>query len=141
MPNADPLELKGLSEIGDYASREIRTIGPDATIHEAGRLMAKYNIGSLLVQENGAYVGILTDTDLARKGTARGVNPEAEKVKSLMSSPIITIESHRTVEEAQAFMKSKGVRHLGITEDGKIVGVVTLSDIVRYYTTFFVTSE
>jgi CBS domain-containing protein len=58
-----------------------------------------------------------------------------------MSSPIITIEGDRSVEETQAFMKARGVRHLAVTEEGTIVGIVTLSDVIRYYANFFATTE
>ena len=104
-------------------------------------MMAKYNVGSLLVLGGGQYVGILTDTDLARKGLAQGVNPEKDRVQSLMSSPIITIDSHRLVEEARALMKGKGIRHLAVTEEGKIVGLISLGDLIRYYAANFKMSE
>lgn len=141
MPNAGEFEAKGLSEIGEIMTREVKTVEADATIQEAGRLMAEYSVGSLLVVKTGQYVGIMTDTDLARKGMARGVNPEKAQVQSLMSSPIISIESHKLVEEAQAFMRTKKIRHLVVTEEGKIVGIVSLGDLVRYYAAFFMTSE
>jgi CBS domain-containing protein len=141
MPNPGPKEPKGPSEIIDYTSRNIKTIPADATVQEAGRMMDTFSVGSLLVVKDGRYAGIVTDTDLARKGAARGINPEKEPIKSLMSSPIITIEGDRSVEETQAFMKARGVRHLAVTEEGTIVGIVTLSDVIRYYANFFATTE
>jgi len=141
MPDSDDLEEKLLSAVSDLMSREIRTVAADATLREASRLMAKYNVGSLLVLGGGQYLGILTDTDLARKGLAQGVNPEEDRVQSLMSSPIITIDSHRLVEEARALMKGKGIRHLAVTEEGKIVGLISLGDLIRYYAANFKMSE
>lgn len=141
MPDTDDLEEKLLSEVGDLMSREIRTIAPDTTLREASRLMGKYNVGSLLVRGGGEYLGILTDTDLARKGLAQGVNPEKDKVQSFMSSPIITIDIHRLVEEARAIMKGKGIRHLAVTEEGKIVGIISLGDLIRYYAATFKMTE
>jgi CBS domain-containing protein len=141
MPDTDDLEEKLLSEVGDLMSREIRTIAPDTTLREASRLMGKYNVGSLLVLGGGEYLGILTDTDLARKGLAQGVNPEKDKVQSFMSSPIITIDVHRLVEEARAIMKGKGIRHLAVTEEGKIVGIISLGDLIRYYAATFKMTE
>jgi CBS domain-containing protein len=141
MPDTDDLEEKLLSEVGELMSREIRTIAPDTTLREASRLMGKYNVGSLLVLGGGQYLGILTDTDLARKGLAQGVNPEKDKVQSFMSSPIITIDIHRLVEEAQALMKGKGIRHLAVTEEGKIVGIISLGDLIRYYAATFKMTE
>ncbi|MBI4400870.1 MAG: CBS domain-containing protein [Nitrospirae bacterium] len=141
MPNPGEFEAKGLSEISEIMTGDVKTIEADATLQKAGRVMAEYSVGSLLVVKKGQYVGILTDTDLARKGMARGANPEKEQVQSFMSSPILSIESHKLVEEAQAFMKAKKIRHLAVTEEGKIVGIVSLGDLVRYYAAFFMTSE
>ena len=141
MPDTDDLEEKLLSEVGDLMSREIRTVAADATLREASRLMGKYNVGSLLILGGGQYLGILTDTDLARKGLAQGVNPEKDRVQSLMSSPIITIDIHRLVEESRALMKGKGIRHLAVTEEGKIVGIISLGDLIRYYAATFKMTE
>jgi CBS domain-containing protein len=141
MQDLGDLEEKLLSEIGELMNREIRAVAADATLREAGRLMGKHNVGSLLVQDGGQYIGILTDTDLARKGLAHGVNPEKDRVQSLMSSPIITIDCHRLVEEARAQMKLKGVRHLAVTDEGTIVGIISLGDLIRYYAGNFKMSE
>lgn len=141
MLNPEDKEMQALAEVADYMARSIKTVSPETTIQEAGRLMAKFNIGSLLVVKDGEYVGILTETDLARKGMAKGINPETTTVQTLMSAPIISIESHKAVEEAHAFMKAKGIRHLGVTEAGKIVGIVSLSDLIRYYASYFQMSE
>jgi signal-transduction protein with cAMP-binding, CBS, and nucleotidyltransferase domain len=141
MPHTDDLEEKLLSEVGEIMSRQIRTVQSDASLREAGRLMEQFNVGSLMVVGGGQYIGILTDTDLARKALAEGVNPEKDRVQSFMSSPIITIDSRRLVEEARALMKGKGIRHLPVTEEGKIVGLISLGDLVRYYTANLKMSE
>jgi len=144
MQDQEDLEMKALSAVADHMSRSIKSVSAEATLQEASRLMAALNIGSLLVTQNDQYVGILTDTDLARKGMARGINPETASVQSLMSSPIISIESHKTVEEAHVLMKGKGgegFRHLVVTEAGKIVGIVSLSDLICYYASNFQMSE
>ncbi|TAJ09888.1 MAG: CBS domain-containing protein [Nitrospirae bacterium] len=121
------------SSVADYAHREVKTIEEEATIQEAGKRMARFNIGSLLVTNNGTYVGMLTDTDLARVAAARGLNPTTEPVRSIMSREITAIEGHRSMEEAQTFMKSRGIRHLAVLAQGTIVGIVTLSDVLHYY--------
>ena len=144
MLDAEDVEMKALSAVADYMSRLIKSVPLAATLHEASQLMATLNIGSLLVTKEDQYVGILTDTDLARKGMAAGINPHTASVQSLMSSPIMSIESHKTVEEAHVLMKGKGgegFRHLAVTEAGKIVGIISLSDLIRYYATNFQMSE
>jgi signal-transduction protein with cAMP-binding, CBS, and nucleotidyltransferase domain len=141
MPDSGDLEEQLLSEVSELMSRQIHAVPADASLREASRLMEKFNVGSLLVLRDGQYIGILTDTDLARKGLAKGVDPEKDKVQSLMSSPIITIDCQRLVEEARALMKSKGIRHLAVTEEGKIVGIISLGDLIRYYAANFKMSE
>jgi signal-transduction protein with cAMP-binding, CBS, and nucleotidyltransferase domain len=141
MLNPEEKEMQALAEVADYMARAIKTVSPETTIQEAGQVMAKFNIGSLLVVKGGEYAGIITETDLARKGMAKGINPEKTTVQALMSAPIISIESHKAVEEAHALMKAKGIRHLGVTEAGKIVGLVSLSDLIRYYASYFQMSE
>jgi signal-transduction protein with cAMP-binding, CBS, and nucleotidyltransferase domain len=141
MSESDDLDEKLLSEVRDLMSREIRSVAVDASLREASRLMTKFNVGSLLVIEGAKHVGILTDTDLARKGLAQGVNPEKDRVQSLMSSPLITIDGSRLVEEARALMKAKGIRHLPVTEEGKIIGLISLGDLIRYYAANFKMSE
>jgi signal-transduction protein with cAMP-binding, CBS, and nucleotidyltransferase domain len=141
MLSPEDKEMQALSEVADYMARSVKSVPPETTIQEAGQVMAKFNIGSLLVVKEGEYAGIITETDLARKGMAKGINPEKTTVQALMSSPILSIESHKTVEEAHALMKAKGIRHLGVTEAGKIVGLVSLSDLIRYYTSYFQMSE
>jgi CBS domain-containing protein len=121
--------------VADYAQREIRAIEEDATIQEAGKRMARFGIGSLLVTNNGTYVGMLTDTDFVHAAAARGLNPTTEPVGSIMSREIAAIEGHRSMEEAQTFMKSRGIRHLAVLAQGTIVGIVTLSDVLHYYQT------
>jgi CBS domain-containing protein len=130
---AESPSSKPLAKTADYASRDIKSMPAEATIQEAGKLMARYSVGSLLLVKDGAYVGLVTDTDLARIAAARGLDPVTHPVSSVMSREIASIEGHRTMEEAQAFMKSRGVRHLVVLDQGKIVGIVTLSDVIRYY--------
>lgn len=98
--------------------------------------MARLNVGSLLVMARGTIVGIVTDTDLARKGAGQGLDPATASVRAIMSSPVMAIDGRRSVEEAQVFMRSRGVRHLGVMDRGKIVGMFTLSDLVRYLSAF-----
>ena len=134
-------EMMVLSEVARYMVRDIKSVPAEATLQDASRLMAQCSIGSVLVKKGGQIIGILTETDMARKGMAQGVNPQTTLAESLMSAPVITIEGYKTVEEAHGLMKAKGIRHLPVTEDGTIVGMLSLSDLVRYYATGFQTTE
>lgn len=129
------------TEIGAYANRNLKSIAAEALVQEAGQMMADHDVGALLVVKKDQFVGIVTDTDLARKGIAMAMHPEIQPVQVLMTTPLVSIGTHQPVEEAYALMKTKNVRHLAVTEDGRVVGIVSTSDILRYYATHPYTAE
>ena len=114
-------------------SRNLKTIPHNATLKEAACLMRDKRIGSLLVVQNGDHVGILSETDLVRRGIAEGLDPDKAIVEGIMSSPIITIDIEKTAEEANAVMSERGIRHLAITNEGKIVGILSVRDLLIYF--------
>ena len=111
-------------------NRDIKKISPDAKIRELAQLMRDKKIGSALVEQSSGYIGIVSETDLVRKGLAEGLNPDQATVRQVMSSPIITIDINRTVADANDLMARRGIRHLPITELGKIVGIISVRDLV-----------
>lgn len=123
--------LRGTVE--DYMSHEVRSIHRAATIKEAGRLLQKYKVGSLLVDDGSRYIGIVTDSDLSRKAVAKGLDPNTTTVMACMSKPVVSIEETEPLDEAVALMKEAGIRHLAVTADRTIIGVLSLSDVVRAY--------
>jgi CBS domain-containing protein len=120
--------------VSEYMSRDVRSVHRDASLKEAGRLFSKWKVGSLLVDDDRRYVGIITDTDLSRKGVGKGLDPQNTPVKTCMSKPVITIEDSEALAAAVTLMKAKGIRHIAVTEDGTIIGVLSVSDILRAYT-------
>jgi len=114
-------------------NRKMRTIQTGATLLEAARLMREVRVGALLVEENGQFVGVVSETDLVRKAMAEGREIDQEKVRTIMSSPIITIDIDRPASDASDLMSEKGIRHLAVTDSGKIVGVISVRDLLRYY--------
>lgn len=119
--------------IEEYMCSDVRSVDRNAPIKEAGRLLQKFKVGSLMVDDGRRYVGIITDTDLSRKAVAKGLDPNKTTVKECMSKPVITIEDSEPLTEAVELMKKKGVRHLAITSDGTIMGVLSVSDLLRAY--------
>jgi signal-transduction protein with cAMP-binding, CBS, and nucleotidyltransferase domain len=119
--------------VADYMSHDVRSVHKDAPIKEAGRLLQKWKVGSLLVDDGARYVGIITDTDLSRKAVAKGLDPNTTTVKACMSKPVISIEDDEPLAAAITLMKHKGIRHVAVTEDGTIVGILSVSDILRAY--------
>jgi len=123
--------------IKDYMHQEVKTISVDATLKDLGQAFIDQGVSTLLATEGDKYVGIVSDKRLAREGIAKGLNPETATVRAIMRANMLTIESDQPVREAQAMMKSNGVRHLVVTEQGNIVGIVSISDLIRFYTDFF----
>jgi CBS domain-containing protein len=114
-------------------SRDLRTIGPDATLAEAARMMRDARIGALLVKDDQSYVGVVSETDLVRKGMACNLDPAHERVDAVMSSPVISIEIDRSAHEASDLMAVKAIRHLAVSQDGQIVGIISVRDLLRYF--------
>ena len=110
--------------------KEIEQISPQATLREAARRMRDKRIGSLLVGEGDRQVGVISEADFVRRALAEGLDPDSTRVESIMSQPIISIDIDRTAKEANDLMATKGVRHLAITDRGKIVGIISVRDLV-----------
>ncbi len=113
--------------------RNPRSISPEATLAEAAVMMRDTRVGAILVAERETFIGIVSETDLVRKAMAGQLNVAQATVRAVMSSPVITIEQDRSAHDASDLMAEKGIRHLGVTEDGRIVGIVTVRDLLRYF--------
>lgn len=118
-------------------TKEVKKVGPKATLFETAQLMKNYRIGSLLVEDGHECVGIVSETDLVRKGLAVSVDPYKASVDSIMSSPLISIDIRKSPKDANDLMSERGVRHLAITEHGKIVGMLSVRDLLIYFKNAF----
>jgi signal-transduction protein with cAMP-binding, CBS, and nucleotidyltransferase domain len=128
-------------DIGDYMSSPVFSIDSELTVQEAAQQMHAKNVGALLVRVHDEYVGIITETDLARKVVAVGLNLENTMVSSVMTQPVFSMDRYIPVEEAEEFMKNKGIRHLAITEEDEIVGMLSIKDLVSCYSKAFKMTE
>lgn len=120
-------------QVAEHMSPEIRSLSQDASLREAGQLMQKWKLGSLLLTDNQSYVGFITDSALARDVVANGLNPNTTPVKACMRKPVVAIEGNRPIIDAVRLMKEQATRHLAVTQDGQIIGVISVSNILRYY--------
>jgi len=114
-------------------NRELKKILSSTSIQEAARIMGIQKVGSLFIEKDGKLVGILTETDIVRKAAAKGLDLKKDTVDSIYSKPIISIEGTRSPQDAFDLMGEVGTRHLGITERGKVVGVVSVRDLLVYF--------
>jgi CBS domain-containing protein len=119
--------------VSDFMAHTVRTISLDATLREAGQSLQKWKIGSLLVQSGDEYIGSISETELTSEVVASGTDATTTTVKTCMREPLVMIETSDPIVEAVRLMKEKGTRHLAVTESGRIVGVVSVSDVLRYY--------
>ena len=114
-------------------ARNIVTVDKQATALEVAAIMDTKNVGSVLVidKANGKYVGIVTERDIVRKVIAKGLDGSSYLVKGVMSSPLVTIESTKTIFEAGDLMDQKRVRHLAVTEGSEVVGILSIRDLIN----------
>jgi CBS domain-containing protein len=112
-------------------ARTIITIDEDASVIEASKAMVENNRGSVVVMKKGVSVGILTERDVMKRVVAKSLDPGSTKVKDVMTSSPVTIEKDRPLREAIDLMNRKGLRRMLVTENGRIVGIFTLRDIVK----------
>ncbi|MEE9203555.1 MAG: CBS domain-containing protein [Nitrospirales bacterium] len=113
--------------------RELKTIAHHVPIREVAKRMRDERVGALFVEQNGELVGIVTETDVIRRAVAEDLDLGSLRAQSIMTVPIVTIESIRTVQDAHDMMGDLGIRHLGVTEQGKLVGVVSVRDLLVYF--------
>jgi signal-transduction protein with cAMP-binding, CBS, and nucleotidyltransferase domain len=116
--------------VGDSMKRDIKKVPHTATIKKVAAKMKSDKVGSLFVEKKKELVGIVTETDIIRKAVATGANLGKVTVEKIMSKPIATIELYRSNRDASDLMSDLGIRHLGVTENGKIVGIVSVRDLL-----------
>ncbi|MBK5283289.1 MAG: CBS domain-containing protein [Nitrospiraceae bacterium] len=120
-------------QVAEHMSLDIRNVSQDASLREAGQQMQQWKLGSLLVTDRQSYVGFITDSILAREVVAKGLDPNTTVVKTCMRTPVLTIEGDRPIIDAVRMMKEQASRHLAVTQDGAIIGVISVSNVLRYY--------
>jgi len=113
-------------------SGEVYSVAPDAMVFEAIKLMAEKNVGALLVMKGQKLVGVLSERDYTRKVFLRGKSSKETRVDEIMSKDVFTITAQDGVDKCLALMTDKHIRHLPVLESGKVVGVVSIGDLVKH---------
>jgi CBS domain-containing protein len=111
---------------------EVWTISPTATVFEAIRLLAQRNIGALPVMDGEKLIGIFSERDYTRKVALEGKTSRDTRVREIVSSDVISITSETTVEEAMRLMTENRIRHLPVIENERLVGFISIGDMVNW---------
>jgi CBS domain-containing protein len=112
--------------------QDIWYVSPDACVYDAIEIMAEKYVGALLVVADGNLVGVVSERDYARKVILQGKSSKQTQVKEIMTSPAIFVTPEHTVEDSMRIMTEKHIRHLPVVDDGKILGVVSIGDLVKW---------
>lgn len=124
--------MSRLAVILEDKGGEVFAIEADASVFEAVQQMVELNAGSLLVTESGEITGIVTERDYLRRVALHELDDRETLVREIMSSPLIVVTPETTVDECMALMTDRRIRHLPVVDGGKVVGVVSIGDLVKF---------
>jgi CBS domain-containing protein len=120
-----------LSHLLDGKGRAVHAVAPGASVIDAIRSMADNHVGALLVMEGAELVGIVSERDYARKVILLGRSSSTTAVRDIMSAPVVTVSPDQTVDDAMRLMTERRIRHLPVTRGSKVIGVVSIGDLVK----------
>lgn len=121
-----------ISEILNRKSTDVWTVSPETTVYDAIKLMSDRNIGAVPVVEGGQVTGILSERDYTRKVVLCGKSSRTTAVGDIMSSPVRTVEPTDSIEACMQIVSSKRCRHLPVVSHGKLVGMISIGDLVNW---------
>ena len=123
--------MKTVRQLIQGKTRGLCTIGPDAHVFDALKVMAEKDIGALPVVEGGRLAGIISERDYARKVILHGKSSHDTPVRDIMTEHVVCVRLANTVEEWMALMTDKRVRHLPVVENDQLIGVLSIGDLVK----------
>jgi len=123
--------MKTVRQLLQSKGSAVYSVTPEASVFDALRLMADKNIGALLVVSGGRLSGIMSERDYARKVILHGKSSHDMPVREIMSEKVVTVQPEQTVEDCMALMTGKRIRHLPVVNGEKIVGLLSIGDLVK----------
>jgi CBS domain-containing protein len=123
--------MKTVRQLLQSKSGTLCTIGPDASVLDALKLMAEKNVGALLVVKGEKLAGIISERDYARKVILLGKSSHGTQVREIMTERAVCVQPDNTVDECMALMTDKHIRHLPVIENEKLIGVLSIGDLVK----------
>jgi CBS domain-containing protein len=123
--------MKNVRDLLQDKGDKVFTVSPNATVYEALQLMAEKNLGALVVCDREAVVGLLSERDYARKIALKGLMSKDVPVSAIMTSNVIHVTPDHNIESCMSLMNNHRIRHLPVIENGRLVGLVSIGDIVK----------
>jgi CBS domain-containing protein len=124
--------MQTVKDILDAKGSEIISIGPDATLYEALEVMAERNVGAILVVDaSGGILGIFSERDFARKFIIKGRTGDGTRVKEIMTTRVLYVQPETSISDCMNLMTEKRIRHLPVIVAGKVVGLVSIGDVLK----------
>ncbi len=122
--------MAGIVLVRDVMTKEVKVVRPDTLVKEVVATMNKFDIGSIVVVQSDRPVGIITERDILKRIVEPCLAPEALRAREVMSTPVVTINDTASIDEAAEIMAKKRIKKLLVVGDGKLVGMLTFTDIV-----------
>ena len=113
------------------------SVSPDASLQECSKVMAKNHVGALVIKDGNKSIGLITEQDIVRKVIAKGINPLTKKVRDFMEKKLKTISPNSDIYDALIIMRDSNIRHLPVVDGGKMVGLLTLKDVLKIEPSLF----
>lgn len=123
--------MRNVNQILEAKGGRVVTVPQEAPVLEVIRLMAEHHIGSVLVMQGSELVGIATERDYARKVILQGRSSSDTPVSQIMSSPVVSVQPGDTAQTCMELMTARKIRHLPVQEQGQVVGLVSIGDLVK----------
>ncbi len=125
------MTLKSVRQVLNDKGYAVETVAPETSVYEALQKLSNREVGALVVLEEGEICGLFSERDYARKVALQGRSSKETQVQEIMTRRVITLEPEQTVEACMVLMTDKRIRHLPVLEDGRLIGIVSIGDIVK----------
>jgi CBS domain-containing protein len=123
--------LKSVRQVLNAKGYAVETVTPETSVYDALQKMSNREVGALVVLEEGEICGLISERDYARKVVLQGRYSKDTQVQEIMTRRVITLEPQQTVEACMVLMTDKRIRHLPVIEEGRLIGIVSIGDIVK----------
>jgi CBS domain-containing protein len=123
--------MKRVKDILEVKGRDVWSIGPGASVYDAMKLMADKGVGALMVMEGPKVDGVISERDYARKVILEGRSSRTTQVREIMTAHVLYAHPEQNIEECMVLMTDKRVRHLPVMDEGRLIGVISIGDLVK----------